>query len=222
MNRRGGQVSESFSLGAMLAIVGGFLDAYTYLLRGNVFANAQTGNIVLLSISLTKGEMTQALLYIVPIGAFGCGVILSEVIRRRFYKHPRVHWRQIVILMEMMILLAVAFMPQGDLDICVNVLISFICAMQVEGFRKVHGNAYATTMCTGNLRSAMEALYYYGATKDSQYGQRSMQYFGVIFFFILGAGIGTVATMALQERAVLLCCALLGLCFGAMFMTVKE
>ena len=41
------QMSESFFLTAILAIVGGFLDAYSYLMRGHVFANAQTGNIVL-------------------------------------------------------------------------------------------------------------------------------------------------------------------------------
>ena len=40
------QMSESFFLTAILAIVGGFLDSYSYLMRGHVFANAQTGNIV--------------------------------------------------------------------------------------------------------------------------------------------------------------------------------
>ena len=50
------QMSEAFQLGAVLAVVGGFLDAYSYLFRGGVFANAQTGNIVLLGISLQKGK----------------------------------------------------------------------------------------------------------------------------------------------------------------------
>ena len=35
------QMSESFRLGAVLALAGGFLDAYTYLVRGGVFANAR-------------------------------------------------------------------------------------------------------------------------------------------------------------------------------------
>ena len=48
------QMSESFLIGALLAVVGGFLDAYTYLLRGGVFANAQTGNIVLLGLNLAQ------------------------------------------------------------------------------------------------------------------------------------------------------------------------
>ena len=40
-------MSESLLLGAILATVGGFLDAHTYICRGKVFANAETGNIVL-------------------------------------------------------------------------------------------------------------------------------------------------------------------------------
>ena len=39
---------ETFRVAALLALVGGFLDAYIYILRGGVFANAQTGNMVLL------------------------------------------------------------------------------------------------------------------------------------------------------------------------------
>ena len=50
MNRAGHQMSETLFLGALLTVTGGFLDAYTYLCRGKVFANAQTGNIVLLGV----------------------------------------------------------------------------------------------------------------------------------------------------------------------------
>ena len=49
------QISETLHLGMLLAAVGGFLDAYTYLSRGKVFANAQTGNLVLLGIRAFEG-----------------------------------------------------------------------------------------------------------------------------------------------------------------------
>lgn len=48
------QPSESMPLGLMLAIVGGFLDAYTFSTRGGVFSNAITGNIVLLGLNLAN------------------------------------------------------------------------------------------------------------------------------------------------------------------------
>lgn len=41
------QMSDTFLIAVLLAVVGGSLDAYSYVARGHVFANAQTGNIVL-------------------------------------------------------------------------------------------------------------------------------------------------------------------------------
>ena len=58
--KKGKQMSETFCLGALLAVTGGFLDAYTYLTRGRVFANAQTGNLVLLAMNLAGGQFQKA------------------------------------------------------------------------------------------------------------------------------------------------------------------
>ena len=48
------QPSESLANGLLLAFAGGMMDAYTYLCRGQVFANAETGNLVLLGIQLAQ------------------------------------------------------------------------------------------------------------------------------------------------------------------------
>ena len=50
------QTSESFLLSAILSFSGGLQDAYTYNIRDNVFANAQTGNVVLMSQSFLTGS----------------------------------------------------------------------------------------------------------------------------------------------------------------------
>ena len=62
---RNKQVSETHLLGLLLAVVGGFLDAYTYLCRGRVFANAQTGNIVLLGVNLTEQNWNRTFYYLI-------------------------------------------------------------------------------------------------------------------------------------------------------------
>ncbi|MBR6692496.1 MAG: DUF1275 domain-containing protein, partial [Clostridia bacterium] len=36
--------TESHILGLLLASIGGIMDAYSFVCRGHVFANAQTGN----------------------------------------------------------------------------------------------------------------------------------------------------------------------------------
>ena len=50
------QTSETFLLSAILAVSGGFQDAYTYNVRGEVFSNAQTGNVVLMSQHFLMGD----------------------------------------------------------------------------------------------------------------------------------------------------------------------
>ncbi|OUQ74212.1 hypothetical protein B5E48_13250 [Massilimicrobiota sp. An105] len=75
------QMSESFLLASLLAIVGGFLDAYSYVCRDHVFANAQTGNIVKLGMSIAQGDSFQTVKYLIPILAFFLGVFITMFLR---------------------------------------------------------------------------------------------------------------------------------------------
>ena len=97
----------------------------------------------------------------------------------------RFHWRQLILLIEIALLFVVGFIP-NNLDWLANMLVSFVCAMQVQSFRKVHGNAYASTMCIGNMRSGMQYLYTGLHTKDRAVLRRAMQYFAVIALFAVG------------------------------------
>lgn len=203
------QMSESFRIGALLAFAGGFFDSYTYIARGGVFANAQTGNMILLAIQLVQGHFFHALYYLIPIFAFVSGIFLNEYIRRRFYQKQRLHWRQIVLFIEIIILIIVASLPIGKGDILANVFISFICAMQVQSFRSMHGLPYATTMCTGNLRSGTDQLVRLVFEKDSSAGKKAFLYFSVIFIFISGAATGALVTPIVGVKSILFCCILL-------------
>lgn len=202
------QFSESLRVGVLLALTGGFLDAYTYLCRGKVFANAQTGNMVMLGISFIEGNTSDIVKYIVPIIAFATGVLLAEIIRLRLSAHEKIHWRQAVLAIEIILLILVAFISY---DYIANTLISLICAMQVESFRKFHGNTYATTMCTGNLRSGTEKLVVFIKNKDRKHLKVAFQYYFIIFVFCFGAFIGSIFSLSIGIKAILISCIPLGL-----------
>lgn len=216
------QMSDSFRIGAILAVVGGFLDAYTYLERGQVFANAQTGNIVLLGVHLSEGDLKKAFLYLVPILSFVAGVFVDEWIKLRLDGKMALHWRQTVLLIEILALVLVIFLPLGKADALANALVSFICAMQVQSFRKFHGMPYATTMCTGNLRSGTDHLVKYFQTKDPSRKEKSLHYYSIILFFILGAAVGAVSSKFWSSASLLICCVLLAVAFGMLFVKPKE
>lgn len=185
------QTSESFRLSALLSFSGGLQDAYTYYVRGKVFANAQTGNVVLMSQSFMNGDFTRGVYYLCPLMAFALGVFATERIEHRFKESKRIHWRQLVLLVEIIALAAVGFLPK-ELNLLANALVSFSCAMQVQAFRKVHGYGYASTMCIGNLRSGTESLSQYLRTKDREALRKALHFFGIILIFAVGAGLGGI------------------------------
>ena len=55
------QKSDSLQIYILLALAGGGMDAYSYLCRDKVFANAQTGNMLLFGVSLAEGDFVSAL-----------------------------------------------------------------------------------------------------------------------------------------------------------------
>ena len=212
-------MSEAMSTGIFLTLSGGFQDAYTYYTRGKVFANAQTGNIILLGHNAMKGDFTDAFRYLVPVLAFAGGIYISEVIRGIYREYGKLHWRQIVVVLEILLLFVVGFLPQS-MNMAANILVSFVCAMQVEAFRKMKGSAYASTMCIGNLRSATELLYRYRHTKEKGCLEKCLRYYGVILVFGIGAALGSFMTSLFEERTIWISCGFLFVCFCIMF--IKE
>lgn len=213
------QMSESFLTAAFLSVSGGLQDAYTYISRGKVFANAQTGNIVLFSESIVDGNWPLMQRYLIPLTFFAIGTAAAEFIRLKYQKAQSLHWRQLILLCEILLLFFVGFMPER-LNLIANAIVSFSCAMQVQAFRKVNGHAFASTMCIGNLRSGMEALCDYTQTKEKEMFYKALCYFGIIFMFGFGAGLGKVLITWIGMRAIWGSCALLFVGFFVMF--IKE
>lgn len=215
MQKRRFQPSESLTLGILLAVAGGFWDTYTYILRGHVFANAETGNIVLLGINLANKDFKQALKYLIPIFAFSFGILIIGIIRKHFKEISLFHWRHIIITIEIIIIFMVGFIPES-LNQLVNIMVSFVCAMQVATFKKVLGCPCATTMCTGNLRSCTENFFQFLNTHDKVYFKKSLIYFSVIMFFVAGALLGTVCSKLFGIKSIWITCIIMLLSYPIM------
>ena len=131
LDRPHGQMSDSFLMSAFIILSGGLQDAYTYCCRDKVFANAQTGNIVLMSTHLFAGDWAGVFRYFVPLISFMAGIFVAECVHRRYKCMEKVHWRQLIILAEIVLLFFVGFLPQ-EVNTFANALVSFVCAMQVQ------------------------------------------------------------------------------------------
>lgn len=196
------QMSDAFRTAAVLATAGGFLEAYTFMLHGHVFANAQTGNIALCGMAIAQGNAAGALKYLIPILSFAAGVGFVEIVRLHMRTLPGLHWRQLMVLIETLLLAICFFLPSGTADMTANLIVSIACALQVQTFRKVHDAPFTSTMCTGNLRSLTLALIAWRRAKEQSALSRALHLAGIIVAFLLGAAIALPFISAYGAKAV--------------------
>lgn len=203
--------SQRLRMAYLLTCVGGYLDAYTYFVRGGVFANAQTGNIIKLSLALASGERELYLRYLVPICAFTLGLMVALGIKELLERRHIPYVRRTVLAIEMVGLAVVGFIPLGDeWNIVANSIVSFVAALQYEAFSSFRGEVIVTTMGTGNLRKFVDALFLGWVHQDMEKSLRAGLYLTIILTFTGGAVLGARACDALGRAAVVPVIAALG------------
>jgi uncharacterized membrane protein YoaK (UPF0700 family) len=189
-------------ISALLAAAGGFLDGFTYVGHGHVFANAMTGNVVLLGINCLSGSWQTGLRHLPAILAFLVGVSVSEAMqlypKRRDVSAPYVG----VLRLEVGILIVLSLLPAETADIFFTTAIAFAASVQVQTFREVEGQSFNSTFTTGNLRALTEAAFAWFFEGHHQQKARVVRNFSAICgAFLVGATAGGYATQAFGNRA---------------------
>lgn len=205
-------VVGTLGVGALLAAAGGFLDGFTYVGHGHVFANAMTGNVVLLGINLFSGSWHAALRLLPAIAAFLVGVCVSQAVqvysRRRDVSAPY----SAILGLETGVLLVLSLLPASTADMLFTTSIAFVASVQVQTFREVNGRNYNSTFTTGNLRILSEAAVGWFMDGRSRADSRVVKDFSVICgAFLAGASAGGYATQRFGNRALWCDVVLLGL-----------
>jgi uncharacterized membrane protein YoaK (UPF0700 family) len=182
------KITESLPVGLELALVGGFMDAYTYINRGQVFATGQTGNQVLLGIRFTNRDYYGALMALVPIIFFILGVFATEYLHNKIRIERNIHWQSYILFFEIIILFLVGALPTTIPNVFANASIAFVSSLQFNSFRTLVNGPFATVFCTGNMRSCAENYYKAFSYKDKE-ALKSANRYGLIVLFFLSGGI---------------------------------
>jgi len=189
------KLAGTFPLAILLSCAGGYLDAFTWVGQGGVFANAQTGNVVLLGINVATGQWSEALRHLMPIIAFVVGVFAAFWIRSLASARGEPWINLISLLLELAVLIVVAFLPTGSSSMPIVLAISFVASIQSSIFTKLDKWSYNSVIATGNLRRATESLFR-GVSRHRDTGdlEQSKKFGAVSLSFLAGAGLGAVAT----------------------------
>ena len=195
-------VVGTLSIGALLATAGGFLDGFTYVGHGQVFANAMTGNVVLLGINCLAGSRHTALRLLPPILAFLMGVCVSQAMQLYSRRRGGISTAYAAVLvLEIGILLVLSLLPAAAPDLLFTTSIAFAASVQVQTFREVNGHSYNSTFTTGNLRTLSEAAFAWFFESHKQEAARVVKDFSVICAaFLLGATAGGYGAQTFGNR----------------------
>ena len=193
----------------LLTMTNGFMDAHTYYVRGGVFANVQTGNVIFFAIDMSERKVAAALAHVWPILAFMVGVAVAAHIKsgrtERWVSHP-LRWAMAV---QVVALVVIGFVPVTVAHQYVTVPIAFLAALQMGLFRNIGDLAYLPVATTGNLMRFVESAFD-GLAERSAAARRACGIYGTLIVgFTGGALIGAFASRAWSAHAIWLAAGLL-------------
>lgn len=189
----------------VLIAVAGFFGAFTYLLRGNVFCNAQTGNVVLMGLALGGGDWRRALYFLIPISAYIAGAFFSDLLPNPVKHHFPIRWETLLIAVEIAAVAILGALPESMPVQVSQVIINFIASMQYNTFRQSEGVSMSTTFATNHIRQigvglAQELRHLHTGNKSHR--KKLAAHFQMLVFFFAGTVVGTVACGRLSGRAI--------------------
>ncbi|MDN5288544.1 MAG: putative rane protein YoaK, family [Mucilaginibacter sp.] len=196
---------SSIEVAVLLTLSGGFLDVFTYVGHGGVFANSMTGNIVFLGMYLATGKWQQAMQHIPPIVAFLAGVFIAYRMHLpsvlKYLPKPALT----CLGFEIIVLTAASFLSNSFPDIPLVLGISLVAAMQNSSFTKLESWTYNSVMTTGNLRRFAEAFFRGTMPGLNPIALREARLFGfVCVCFFIGAILAALTTPRLHDYALLI------------------
>ena len=196
--------AESLLAASLLAATGGLLDAFVYLDHGHVFANAMTGNVVLLGIALVTGDFHQALRHLAPLAAFLAGVFVARIVRDQLGRHAAIGG----LALEIVVLFLASLLPGSFPQMAYTAIIAFVSAFQITSFRRAGSFSYNSTFVTGNLRDVALGLYDRlagPANETREEGGSHASHLGLVcFFFLLGGCLGAWGAPRLADHTLCL------------------
>jgi uncharacterized membrane protein YoaK (UPF0700 family) len=194
--------SRTLWFALLLTLTNGFMDAHTYFVRGGVFANVQTGNVIFFALDLSERRVTAAMAHVWPILAFMVGIAVAAQIKsgraERHLAHP-LRWAMTV---QVLALVIIGFVPVTVSHNYVTIPIAFLAAVQMGLFRNIGDLAYLPVATTGNLMRFIEAGYE-GFVDRTAASRRACGIYGTLIVgFAGGALVGAFASRAWGAHAI--------------------
>ena len=191
---------HSKRLALFLTFCAGYVDAYTFIVRGNTLVAGQTGNVVFLSVGLIQDNVSDASTKVMTLLSFMMGVFLLTVYKEKL----RVVKKPILSLFPLAILsLIIGFVPLTVYNIYIVPPLAFCMGLVTTAFGEVSGIAYNNAFMTRNIKRTMLAFGEYVRTKHTAFLMEGLIFVSLLISFILGVVFSAYLTIIFNEKTIL-------------------
>ena len=191
---------QSKRLALFLTFCAGYVDAYTFIVRGNTLVAGQTGNVVFLSVGLIQHNVSDASAKVMTLLAFMMGVLLLTVYKEKL----RIVKKPILSVIPLAVLsLIIGFVPQTVEDIYLVPPLAFCMGLVTTAFGEVSGIAYNNAFMTGNIKRTMLAFGDYFRTKHTPFLREGLIFISLLSSFVFGVVFSAYLTIYYQEKTIL-------------------
>lgn len=178
------RIAQKKVIAYLLTFCGGFIDSYTYMLRGHTLSAGQTGNVIFFASSLANGNIAGIINRGSTIVAFIIGLILVVYLHSKINS---IYWRIFEMIPLILTTILVGFIPTSVANFKIVPLIALGMAMQSGSFKKIEGMGYSNVFTSGNIRKSVLSLSQFYFLEDSSQKETGLNYLFVVFAFATGA-----------------------------------
>ena len=191
---------QSKRLALFLTFCAGYVDAYTFIVRGNTLVAGQTGNVVFLSVGLIQQNVSDASAKVMTLLSFMMGVLLLTVYKEKL----RIVKKPILSVIPLAVLsLIIGFVPQTVENIYLVPPLAFCMGLVTTAFGEVSGIAYNNAFMTGNIKRTMLAFGDYFRTKHTPFLREGLIFVSLLSSFVFGVVFSAYLTIYYQEKTIL-------------------
>ena len=191
---------QSKRLALFLTFSAGYVDAYTFIVRGNTLVAGQTGNVVFLSVGLIQQNVSDASAKVMTLLSFMMGVFLLTLYKEKL----RIVKKPILSLIPLAVLsIIIGFVPLSVDNIYLVPPLAFCMGLVTTAFGEVSGIAYNNAFMTGNIKRTMLAFGDYFRTKHTPFLREGLIFVSLLSSFVFGVVFSAYLTIYYQEKTIL-------------------
>ena len=191
---------HSKRLALFLTFCAGYVDAYTFIIRGNTLVAGQTGNVVFLSVGIVQHNVADAEVKILTLLSFMLGVFLLTIYKEKL----KIVKKPILSLVPLGVLsLIIGFVPLTVDNHFIVPPLAFCMGLVTTAFGEVSGIAYNNAFMTGNIKRTMLAFGEYVRTKHTPFLREGLIFVSLLSSFVLGVVVSAYLSISYKEKTIL-------------------